>query len=174
MVDESLNSDVQIRPVRRADGAGVVDLLVEVRTEHRHIAGDDARIVEPPERDMHSLYRGEDRLYLVMEKDGRIVGGAGFAPLAGGERGVCELQRMYVRASLRGRGLGARLLARCLDEAAARGFDACYLETMQGLSRANRLYENAGFQRLEAARGDTGHHFTDAWFWLDLRARSAP
>ena len=69
-------------------------------------------------------------------------------------------------------GLGSRLLRKTLVRAAGLGFRACYAETMAGMERANRLYEEAGFHRLDAPRGATGHTFTDAWFWLELNPDS--
>ena len=109
--------------------------------------------------------------YLVIARDGEVLGGAGFAPLKGSQSSICELQRMYFRPQVRGLGLGYRLLSECLDRAANAGFDACYAETMAGMARANRLYEKAGFKRLRAPLGSTGHTFTDAWFLLEFEQR---
>ena len=41
--------------------------------------------------------------------DGRVVGGGGIAPLAGGDPDVCELRKMYFLPSLRGLGAGMAL-----------------------------------------------------------------
>ncbi|MGI9335925.1 MAG: bifunctional helix-turn-helix transcriptional regulator/GNAT family N-acetyltransferase, partial [Gammaproteobacteria bacterium] len=135
----------EIREIRRQDNLQLLGLLRDVRTEHVAIVGDNVALIEPDEHDLHTLYAGDDRCYLVIERQGRILGGGGFSPLAGGEPGWCELQRMYLRPEVRGMGLGFQLLSRCLRRAKACGFTDCYLETMAGLQRANRLYEKAGF-----------------------------
>lgn len=163
--------NVVIREVEPHDNAQLMTLLSETRTEHRQIIGDEALALEDIERDMHALYAGSGRSYRVIVDGERVLGGAGFSRLDGGDRDVCELQRMYFVPEIRGRGLGYRLLALCLADAAAAGYRACYAETMADMNRANRLYEKAGFERLAEPLGATGHTFTDAWFWKDLRLR---
>ncbi|MEZ4464541.1 MAG: GNAT family N-acetyltransferase [bacterium] len=70
---------------------------------------------------------------------------------------VCELRKMYFYPEIRGLGLGRRLLALCLDTARDLGFTTCYLETMNEMEAACRLYEAFGFERLHAPMGATGH-----------------
>jgi putative acetyltransferase len=104
----------------------------------------------------------------VVERDGKVEGGGGVAPLLGGDPATCELRKMYFLPTLRGLGAGRTLMSRCLD--AARDFDyrRCYLETLAGMDAAMRLYEHSGFQRLEAPLGDTGHGGCNAWYLRDL------
>jgi putative acetyltransferase len=54
--------------------------------------------------------------YFVVERDGRVLGGAGVAPLARRRCGdTCELRKMYFLPEARGIGAGAAMMARCLQ-----------------------------------------------------------
>ena len=118
---------------------------------------------------MSAAYGAADQTYfVVVTEDDRVVGGAGVAPLAGGEPGVGELRKMYLLAEARGGGVGRRLLTRCLAEARAIGFTRCYLETLTGMHAARHLYESAGFGKLGAPMGATGHFGCDRWYVIGL------
>ena len=103
-----------------------------------------------------------------MTCNGRVVGGAGVAPLEGGERRTCELRKMYFLPELRGQGAGAAMMARCLDAARGHGFRRCYLETLKGMDAAMRLYERNGFRRIDAPLGATGHGGCDIFYIMEL------
>jgi len=94
----------------------------------------------------------------------RVVGGGGFAALASGPAGTCELRKMYFLEEARGHGVGAALLELLLSEAKAAGFSRCYLETLHAMKGARHLYEKKGFVALGAPEGATGHFGCDAWF----------
>lgn len=106
--------------------------------------------------------------YWVIESDGRIQGGGGFAQLEGGPEGVCELRKMYFLPELRGLGLGAKLLSLVLEEAKCAGFRQCYLETLENMHQARSLYEKLGFVKLAAPMGSTGHFGCNSWCLRDL------
>ena len=117
---------------------------------------------------MFAAYPAPLAVYFVLEVDGAVVGGGGVGPLAGGEEGTCELRKMYFLPAARGLGAGRVLLARCIEEARARGYRRMYLETLTGMHAAQRLYERIGFTRLGAPMGATGHFGCDRWYALDL------
>ena len=56
---------------------------------------------------------------------------------------------MYVEPAARGRGLAKRLLAALEDAARRMGYVALRLETADRQPEAVRLYESAGYQRIE-------------------------
>jgi putative acetyltransferase len=118
---------------------------------------------------MSAAYAGRRAIYFVVERDGQVVGGGGIGALAGAEDDVCELRKMYFLPSARGIGAGSALLSRCIDEARARGYRRVYLETLSGMTAAQRLYERFGFARLERPMGTTGHFGCDRWYGRDLK-----
>jgi len=114
--------------------------------------------INDPEVDWMSRAYSQPRCaYFVVEQDGVVVGGAGVAPLTGGDADTCELRKMYFLPQARGRGAGAAMMQRCLQAARDFGFKQCYLETLGGMDAAMKLYERSGFRRIDAPMGDTGH-----------------
>jgi len=164
-------SEVTMRAIRPTDDPIVADIIRTVMTEHGAV-GPGFAIVDPEVACMSGAYADTSdppARYFVLEQGGQVIGGAGFAPLAGGDPDVCELRKMYLRPAVRGAGLGRRLLAHVLEHARAAGYARCYLETMATMQRARALYESVGFERLSCALGRTGHYGCDAWYACDLR-----
>lgn len=81
--------------------------------------------------------------YLIAEADGQAVGYAGLSAPAGASQ--ADVQTIAVDAAHRGRGIGALLLTRLLDEARARRVDDVLLEVRADNPGAQRLYERHGF-----------------------------
>lgn len=122
-----------------------------------------------PEVDWISrAYDGPRAAYFVVERDGRVLGGGGIAPLAGADESVCELRKMYFLPEARGHGLGEALVRRCLAAARESGYRKCYLETLAGMDAAVALYEKLGFERLERPLGATGHFGCNRYYALPL------
>jgi len=108
--------------------------------------------------DMYATYQPERTCYYVIEVDGKLVGGAGIAPLENFDGNVCELQKMYFLPEARGRGIGTEMMRICLEKAQDFGFEKCYLETMPYMIAAQKLYERSGFEYIDGPLGDTGHY----------------
>jgi putative acetyltransferase len=145
-----------IRPITAADDAAVADIIRTVMPEFGAVGSGFA--INDPEVDWMSRAYAEPRCaYFVVEQHGAIVGGAGVAPLSGGDADTCELRKMYFLPQARGQGAGAAMMQRCLQAARGFGFRRCYLETLGGMDAAMKLYERSGFQRIQAPLGDTGH-----------------
>jgi putative acetyltransferase len=84
--------------------------------------------------------------FFVARLDGTPVGCGGVALCDG----FAEVKRMYVRSSVRGRGVAEALLARIEDEARAAGASSLKLETGDRQAAAMRFYERLGFRRCGA------------------------
>ena len=161
------NSPIAIRPIEPADDPVVAQVIRSVMPEFG-ASGDGFAITDPEVDSMSGTYGQARSAYFVVELDGRVAGGAGVAPLVGGDDSVCELRKMYFLPELRGRGVGAKLLQHCLDTARELGFTRCYIETLSGMDAAAHLYVAAGFTRLDGPLGDTGHHGCDMHFAREL------
>jgi putative acetyltransferase len=149
-------TDFHIRPIEPRDEAAVAALIRTVMPEFGAV-GDGFAINDPEVDWMAKSYAQPRSAYFVVERDGQVRGGGGIAPLAGGDGDTCELRKMYFLPSLRGLGAGAALMQQCLEAARAHGFRRCYLETLCGMTAAQKLYERSGFARIDAPLGDTGH-----------------
>jgi putative acetyltransferase len=158
-----------LRPIRPADDAAVATTIRAVMKAHG-ASGPGFAIHDAEVDQMSRAYATPTARYYVVEHDGRVCGGAGFARLEGSapEQATCELRKMYFEPEARGHGLGRAMLALLLDEMRRAGFRRCYLETTQQMQAAQRLYRAAGFQPLCGAQGATGHHGCDTFYARDL------
>jgi putative acetyltransferase len=160
-------SEPQLRPIRPTDDAAMAAIIREVMTSFG-ASGPGFAIHDPEVGAMCAAYAAPGHAYFVVELDGRVVGGAGVAPLAGTDDGTCELRKMYFLPAARGRGTGRALLEVCLRTAKELGYRRCYLETLTGMDAAQALYQKLGFSPLPGARGATGHHGCNRFYQRDL------
>jgi N-acetylglutamate synthase and related acetyltransferases len=77
--------------------------------------------------------------YYVVTHNNTVVGGAGVAQLDNCTDPICELQKMYFLPIARGKGLGSKLITKCLKKAKDLGFKHCYLETMPYMTAAQKI-----------------------------------
>jgi putative acetyltransferase len=157
----------ELRLARSPDDAAIAAIIRTVMPAFG-ACGSGFALDDPEVDAMSAAYRRSRAAYFVVESAGQIVGGAGIAPLDGGAFRTCELRKMYFLPQARGRGVGARLLARCLAVARGFGYGACYLETLTGMDDAQKLYRRAGFRPLPGPLGATGHHGCDRHYLLEF------
>lgn len=117
---------------------------------------------------LFEAYNVKKAIYFIIEKEGKIYGGAGIKQLANFEGNVCELQKMYFKPEARGIGLGSFMMQICLEKAKEFGFKQCYLETLPYMEGARKLYRKSGFKDLNAPMGDTGHYSCNLWMLKNL------
>lgn len=154
---------IELRLIRPADRAGVARLIRTVMPEFG-AKGSGFAILDPEVDDMFGAYRRPKAAYWVLARGKDIVGGAGFAPLVGGDTKTCELRKMYFMAEVRGLGLGQTLLHRCIEGAKKARYRQMYIETLGNMTAARTLYERNGFLPLERPLGETGHFGCNAFY----------
>jgi putative acetyltransferase len=143
--------------------------------------GDGFSINDPEVNDLTTAYAAARCGFFVIEQSvggpaaaaedfngAIIVGGAGFAPLTGGDANTCELRKMYVLKEGRGFGGGGLLMDACLAGARAAGFTRMYLETVTAMTDAAEVYKKYGFQYLPWPLGETGHGGCDLFMAREL------
>jgi putative acetyltransferase len=122
-----------------------------------------------PETDrLFELFRMPKSAYFVAEKNGRILGGGGIFPTEGLPEDTCELVKMYLLPEARGIGLGHALIEKCLEAASEFGFKQVYLETLDELHLALKIYARFGFEYLKAPLGNTKHFGCGLWMLKKL------
>lgn len=84
--------------------------------------------------------------FLVATLEGEPVACGGIRTL---EPGVGYIKRMWVSGTVRGAGLGARMLAALEDEARALGHHTVKLETNRALVEAIAFYRRAGYVEVD-------------------------
>lgn len=162
-----MTAPYSIRPIRADDDATMAAIIRTVMPEFG-ADGPGFAISDAEVDGMAEAYARPGRAYFVVERDGVVLGGAGVAPLDGGEADVCELRKMYFLPPARGIGAGSAMMQRCLDAARALGYRRCYLETLTGMDAAQALYRRSGFAPICQAMGGTGHHGCDRYFLRKL------
>jgi len=151
-------SDILIREVQAKDNEALVE-LVYVTLDEFGAKGDGFAMADEELLDMYSSYQLSGKHYYVVEKDGKVHGGAGVAPLDDKHNpNMCELRKMYFSPELRGQGVGKLMIDRCIKKAQKMGYQGMYLETIDGMEIAQKLYVSRGFEYLDERMGNTGHH----------------
>lgn len=98
-----------------------------------------------------------NRYWVAEDEAGRIVGGVGIGALPGAEaQQICELQKMYCLPQARGTGAARKLMDMAL-EYAKQHYKAIYLETLENMVAAQKLYRRYGFHKINYRMGNTGH-----------------
>ncbi|MFF8592607.1 GNAT family N-acetyltransferase [Streptomyces sp. NPDC015220] len=135
-----------IRPVP-FDHPDAVKLNDEVQAEYhvRYGDGGDATVLDTAD------FRPPNGVYLIAyDEDGTPVATGGWRSQdengEGNEDGDAELKRMFVVASMRGRGLARRILAALEEDARAAGRVRMVLETGTKQPEAVALYVSSGYQ----------------------------
>ncbi len=152
-----------IRKIKPEDNPVIARIIRTVMPQFG--ADGDGFAIKDAEVDaMYGAYCQPRSIYYVVERNGVVIGGAGIAPLQGGDPHTCELKKMYFLEEGRGKGIGQALLDRCLEAAVVFGYKTCYLETLERMGAARKLYEKNGFIRLTKPMGNTGHYGCDRYY----------
>jgi len=156
-----------IRLIQPEDNARVAEIIRTVMPEFG-ASGEGFAIHDNEVDNMYEAYTQKRCAYYVCEADGKIVGGGGVAPLAGGDADTCELKKMYFMPEGRGKGYGQNVLNECLKAAREIGYSYCYLETFNTMNDAMKLYAKNGFEKIPGPCGNTGHFACDTFYRKQL------
>jgi len=156
-----------LRPMRKEDNAAIAAIIRGVLTE-LDCTGPGIAIHDPEVDAIYETYLLPRCAYFVVEHDGVVVGGAGVAPLKGGDADTCELQKWYLLPHARGYGYGRILFDRCMETAKSLGFKQCYVETFEHMKAAGKFYVQSGFASIDGPMGATGHFACNRWYLKEL------
>ena len=160
-------SSVVIREIQKADNEQVARVIRSV-LEDLGVPKVGTAYADPSLDDMHETYNTGKAVYFVLERNGKILGGAGVAQLENYQGPVCELQKMYFLQEARGLGYGRQMIESCIAKAIDFGYRQMYIETMPYMKDAQRLYVKHGFYYIDQPMGDTGHSACPVWLLKDL------
>jgi len=158
--------EFELRSIEKRDNVGLAE-IIRTSLEQLDCALDGTVYTDPKTDRMSECYQSEDAGYWIAEVDGKMVGGSGIGKVAG-EKGVCELQRMFLTKESRGKGIGLALMNKCLEFAEIAGYKTVYLETFPKMLEARKLYERSGFKYIDHAIGNTGHFSCNVFMVMDL------
>ena len=156
-----------IRPINESDNKHISVILREVLIE-MDIPRIGSAYEDPEINNMYESYQSKRSIYFVVEENNKILGGAGINQLKNGNINICELQKMYFHKSIRGRGIGDKMIELCLNFALESNYKKCYIETMPNMVNAQKLYIKKGFKYIDNPLGNTGHTACPIWMLKNL------
>ncbi|CAI8317599.1 MAG: putative N-acetyltransferase [Flavobacterium sp. SCGC AAA160-P02] len=162
-----INSDYIIREIEARDNEQIKNIvqsvILEMGAPKIGTAYEDIAL-----EDMFTNYNKDNAIYFVVEHFGKVLGGGGIAQLDDYKNNTCELQKMYFLPQARGKGLGTKMIVKCLQKAKEFGYSQCYLETMPYMKAARKLYKKNGFIQINGPLGNTCHYSCDVWMIRSL------
>lgn len=155
--------EITIKRIEEKDNAAIADVIRKTLKEFG--ANHPGTVYYDDATDkLYDLFQSMPRsIYFIAEMDGKVVGGGGIFPSAGLPDDTCELVKMYLLPTVRGIGLGKKLIGQCIDFAREVCYKNIYLETMPELKQALKTYEKFGFEYIEKPMGNTGHTGCSLW-----------
>ena len=156
-----------LRPLETKDNAPLAELIRKVFREFK-IDKPGTVYTDPTTDHLYELFQTPGSGYWVAEEDGRLLGGCGIYPTSGLPDGCAELVKFYLAAIARGKGTGSLLMQKCIEKAREMGYRQLYLESFPELEKAVSMYEKAGFRRINAPLGNSGHYACNVWMLMDL------
>jgi RimJ/RimL family protein N-acetyltransferase len=131
-------------PATAADVPAVMLLIGRVFAEYGLLLMPQFEVPDLLRFDAHySAPRGA--FWIVRDDTARVVGSVGVDRI---DDRTAELHRLYVDASLRGRGIGQRLVETVIDWARAQGLARVVLWSDTRFENSHRLYRRLGFAQL--------------------------
>jgi len=141
----SVATPVQLtmRPLTAGDNSAIASVIRTVSAEYGLTADKGYTVADPNLDSLYELYSQPGHAYWVVERDGKVVGGGGVAPLSCSEPDICELQKMYFLPEARGPGQGQKL-GPTPQEAGADRHEICQRSGLHALLSGNdRLSERS-------------------------------
>jgi len=133
---------LEIVPFEDRHADGVLALIGGIFAEYGltfEPAGYDADLVQ-----IHGNYFRPGGAFWVLEEAGRVVGTVAVVPVSPSE---VEIKRVYLHASLRGKGWGRMLVEHSLSWATAHGHTKAQLWSDVKFTRSHLMYTRLGFTR---------------------------
>lgn len=103
--------------------------------------------------------------YFIAIVNNKVVGGSGIAPF---KEQTCELKKLFLLPESRRLGIGKVLTTQCLSYAKDIGYQHCYLDTLNNMKNAIKLYKDLGFEHLNRPLDSTLHGGCDVWMLKTL------
>ena len=167
MDQAQLSNEVVIRPIQQNDNPHIAKIIRSTLEEFG--ANKPGTVYYDASTDhLFELFQTKGAGYFIAEVNGEMMGGGGYFHSDGLPEDTCELVKMYLTPQSRGKGIGAAIILKSMEDARKNGFTKMYLETMPELKQAIAAYEKFGFEYLSGPMGNTGHHGCSVWMCKSL------
>ncbi len=154
-----------IREITSADNAAIA-AIIRKNLEDADLAIPGTAYFDEALDRFSDIYGKDDARYYVYTKEGKVVGGIGFARFLSSPD-TAELQKLYLDDSVKGMGLGYKLIEHVEEAMRQAGFSKSYLETHDNLQAAIHIYKKCGYREIERP-AEVGHSTMNRFFIKDL------
>lgn len=151
-----------IRPIEAGDNVRLKEIIQSVLKSYQLDIPNTAYFDPQLDYLFEHYQQQEGAAYWVLEDKGEVVGGVGIGPFDL-DRGICELQKLYLLEDYRGQGWASQLMDQAMTFA-TKYYSACYIETHHNLEDAQALYSKFDFEPLAQALEGTEHSAMDRWY----------
>ena len=134
-------SNVEIK-----DGKNYIDEVVKLFQEYKSELNVDVSF-QPTDEKADEIIKIYDKIYIAFSGN-NIAGCIAFHKMTDDKN--CEFKRLYVRNGFRGLHIGRLLMQHAINEAKKLNYNAIYLDTLDRLKAACKLYESFGFEKINA------------------------
>lgn len=150
------------RLIRKDDNIALAQ-IIRASIESFQLPTEGTAHSDPTTDNLFALFQKPGSTYLVMELNGKVMGGCGIYPTDGLPKGYAELVRFFLDDSVRGFGYGKFLMHECEKMAKEMRYTHLYLESFPDMKAAVHLYETNGYLRLDKPLGNSGHFSCNVW-----------
>lgn len=166
-MQEKKTGDLKIRKITAEDDKDMARLIRENLEKHALNIPGTAYFDECVDcLSGYYLSREKGNYYVLTNEDGEVLGGVGFDEISFIE-GCAEVQKLYLADSVKGRGLGYKLMEFVEAQICQAGFERAYLETHKNLKTAIHLYEKIGYKAIERPKA-VAHGAMDHFYLKEL------
>lgn len=164
---ENRADNFRIREITPDDNAAMA-VLVRDNLKHHGLDIPGTVYFDPCVDDLYTFYAGDKKqgYYVLVDDQGAVVGGIGFAEFPLFEN-CAEMQKLYLAESVKGHGLGYRLIEFIEKKMREAGYKSSYLETHSNLQAAIHIYEKSNYLRIDAP-GQVVHGAMDHFYYKPL------
>jgi putative acetyltransferase len=157
-----MDSQYVIRAIKKEDNAQLANVIRSVLVKFN--ANHPGTVYYDESTDhLYEYFTEANHPYYVVEFNGEVVGGVGIFPTEGLPPQTCEMVKMYLLPSVRGKGIASLLIDKVKTAAKNQHYNHIYLESMPELSTALKMYEKKGWVYLCNPLGNSGHTGCDLW-----------
>jgi len=158
---------MKIRKIKESDTAFLAKMIRDVFEEHD--APREGTVYSDPTTDnLYEVFQIEKAVFWIAELDNKILGCCGIYPTEGLPKGCAELVKFYLPKNARGKGIGKILMEKSLESAKEFAYTELYIESLPVFSKAVRIYEKLGFEKLAKPLGESVHTTCDIWMLKKL------
>ncbi len=134
------DDNISYRTANQSDAETIKSILINTFEEYAIDLPDNYSFSDID--DIGNCYIGQDGEFVVLSREGRVIGFVGLLPI---DSTRIELKRLYLVRDERGKGLGRYLLSMALNFSKEKGYRTIQLETSSKFKEAVALYEKNGF-----------------------------